>query len=294
MVSCRLCGAALSETFIDLGKSPPCESFLTGASSTRPSASTRSTSGSPASVCRPARGLRPRREIFPSTPFSAYSDSWVEHARVYADAMVERFDAPGPSLVSSSRSNDGYLLQHFVADGDPVARHRSGGERRQGRETRGVRRLSSSSTPSSPDDWRRKSGATWSSRTTSRPGSRAQRLRRGDRDRARHHGVLTIEVPHLVRLIEGLQFDTIYHEHYSYFSLTTLGRSWRQGWRSSTSRSSVPRRLPPRVRQAPRRRRRTDEPRRRAPRRESGGGYAARGYRTSPGVDETKRSCSSS
>ena len=64
--------------------------------------------------------------------FSSYSDSWVEHARRYADMMRNRFALSSGSLVMEIASNDGYLLQHFVAAGVPVPGHRTGSQRRQG------------------------------------------------------------------------------------------------------------------------------------------------------------------
>src|SRR4051812_6839634 len=120
--TCRLCGAALELTFVDLGASPLCESFLSADELDR---------------MEPFYPLHARlcsecllvqldvfvdeREIFGGdyAYFSAFSDSWVEHARVYAKAMTHRLGLTGESLVLELASNDGYLLQHFVRAGIP-------------------------------------------------------------------------------------------------------------------------------------------------------------------------------
>jgi SAM-dependent methyltransferase len=170
----------------------------------------------------------PAEEIFGGdyAYFSAYSDSWVEHARVYAERMRERLGLSGDSLVVELASNDGYLLQHFVAGGIPAlgidpARNVAEAARERGVETlvdffgaelaeqvvadRGAADLvvANNVLAHVPD---------------------VNDFVAGMRILVAPGGVATVEVPHLVRLVEGLQFDTIYHEHYSYFSFHTLVR----------------------------------------------------------------------
>ncbi len=121
--ACRHCGAPLELTMVDLGKSPLCQTVLTTEELERgevfypaPRARLRTAAGSPRS--RSSSGLtRSSREY---AYFSAYSDSWVEHARRYADQMVERLALGPESLVVELASNDGYLLQHFLPHGIPV------------------------------------------------------------------------------------------------------------------------------------------------------------------------------
>src|SRR5580692_4050216 len=119
---CRICGTKLTRTFVDLGMSPLCESYI------------------PASRLDEAEIFYPLHvricetcllvqlpayvsgeDIFSDYAyFSSYSDSWVAHAKRFADSMVERLAFTGDSLVTEVASNDGYLLQHFHALGIPI------------------------------------------------------------------------------------------------------------------------------------------------------------------------------
>ena len=122
VVSCRLCGAELTETFVDLGMSPLCESYVPADRVDAPE------TFYPLHVRICAECLLVQlpayvagEEIFSDYPyFSSYSDSWVEHARRYSVAMIEQLGLTAESLVAEVASNDGYLLQHFVAAGIPV------------------------------------------------------------------------------------------------------------------------------------------------------------------------------
>src|SRR5262245_17630726 len=119
---CRLCGAELSRTFVDLGMSPLCESYIPAeqldeAESFYPLHVRLCSSCLLVQLPAYVRG----EDIFSDYAyFSSYSDSWVTHAKRYADEMVERLGLGGDSLVAEVASNDGYLLQHFVAAGVPV------------------------------------------------------------------------------------------------------------------------------------------------------------------------------
>src|SRR4051812_45632573 len=114
---CRLCGALLKDTFVDLGMSPLCESYL------RDDQLDARESFYPLHVriCRECLLVQlpayvPAEDIFSDYAyFSSYSSSWVEHARRFSDDMVERLGLGSESLVTEVASNDGYLLQHFVA-----------------------------------------------------------------------------------------------------------------------------------------------------------------------------------
>src|SRR4030095_15811347 len=158
--------------------------------------------------------------------FSSSSESWVRHALTYADSMIERFGLTDDSLVVEVASNDGYLLQHFVARGVPVLGIEPAENVALDATERGI--------PTLVEFFGREL---------------AQRLaeegRRADVVAANNvlaqvpdlndfvgglalvladEGVLTVEFPHLMRLIDENQFDTIYHEHFSYFSFSTAGR----------------------------------------------------------------------
>ncbi len=158
--------------------------------------------------------------------FSAYSDSWVEHARVYAERMTKRLALSPKSLVVELASNDGYLLQHFVGSGIPVlgidpARNVADAARRRRVETLveffGVE-LAERLVPE-----RGQADLIVANNVLAHV-PEVNEFVEGMCILLAPEGVATIEVPHLVRLIERLQFDTIYHEHYSYFSFHTLVR----------------------------------------------------------------------
>ena len=120
--ACRLCGANLTHTFVDLGMSPLCESYVPQERLDEPEVfyplHVRQCS-SCLLVQLPA--YVPGEDIFSDYAyFSSYSDSWVAHAKRYAEEMTERLGLTSESLVTEAASNDGYLLQHFLAQGIPV------------------------------------------------------------------------------------------------------------------------------------------------------------------------------
>jgi SAM-dependent methyltransferase len=155
--------------------------------------------------------------------FSSYSDSWVAHARNYVDATVERFGIGRESLVMEVASNDGYLLQHVVARDIPAlgiepAANVATAAMQRGIETI-VRFFGRELAAELVAEGRRADLLAANNVMAHVPdlndfvGGIAMVLA--------PDGVATIEVPHLLRLIEGNQFDTIYHEHFSYFSFLT-------------------------------------------------------------------------
>ena len=158
--------------------------------------------------------------------FSSYSSSWVEHARQYTDMIIERLGLDPDRSVVELGSNDGYLLRGFVERRIPALGIEPAGNVAEVAVRQGI--------PTVVDFF----GAGTARRLVSE-GRRADLLVAnnvlaqapdlndfvaGMKLLLAPKGVLTIEVPHLMRLLEGNQFDTIYHEHYSYFSLGTLVR----------------------------------------------------------------------
>jgi hypothetical protein len=158
--------------------------------------------------------------------FSSYSRSWLQHARDYAEMAIARFGLGPASRVVEVASNDGYLLQHFREKGVPVLGVEPAANVARVAVERGI--------PTIVEFF----GAEVASRLALSPG-RADLLVgnnvlaqvpdlndfvAGLKILLAEKGVLTLEFPHLLRLIEGNQFDTIYHEHFSYFSLATTER----------------------------------------------------------------------
>src|SRR5262245_61253836 len=122
MPSCRFCGTTLRHTFVDLGMSPLCESYLAREQLNRMEPFY------PLHVYVCGECFLVQLEAYVSAEhifsdyayFSSYSDSWIEHTRRYTEQMVGRFNLGPHSHVVELASNDGYLLQHFVAKGIPV------------------------------------------------------------------------------------------------------------------------------------------------------------------------------
>jgi 2-polyprenyl-3-methyl-5-hydroxy-6-metoxy-1,4-benzoquinol methylase len=155
--------------------------------------------------------------------FSSYSDSWVAHAKRYADAMIERLGLTPDSLVTEVASNDGYLLQHFQAAGIPVLGVEPAANVAQAARARGIRTEVQFLGADTGREIARRHG-----RADLVTGNNVfahvpdiQGFAAGLRALVKDEGMVTLEFPHLLRLIERRQYDTIYHEHFSYLSLLT-------------------------------------------------------------------------
>jgi len=157
---------------------------------------------------------------------SSFSTSWLEHARRYAETMTERFGLDGTSQVVEVASNDGYLLQYFAANGIPVLGVEPAGNAAKIAESRNV--------PTHVAFFGRDTANELVGRGIRADLTAANNVLAHVPDIAdfvggfaillKADGVATFEFPHLLRLIEGIQFDTIYHEHYSYLSLVAVER----------------------------------------------------------------------
>ena len=164
--------------------------------------------------------------------FSSYSDSWLAHAKAYTELMVKRFQLGQDSLVVELASNDGYLLQYFVAQGIPVLGVEPAVNVAKEATRKGIPTLV-------------KFFGQEMAQEMVRDGTQADLIVgnnvlaqvpdlcsfvAGMKTLLAPKGVITLEFPHLMRLMEGNQFDTIYHEHFSYFSfLTTVNIMARFG-----------------------------------------------------------------
>src|SRR6266852_5387406 len=122
MAGCRFCGAALQHTFVDLGMSPLCESFLTRAqlNQMEPFYPLHAYVCERCFLVQVEEYVRPERIFSEYAYFSSYSDAWLQHAKSYTDMIVSRLGLDGSSRVVELGSNDGYLLQYFVQRGIPV------------------------------------------------------------------------------------------------------------------------------------------------------------------------------
>ena len=159
--------------------------------------------------------------------FSSYSDSWVAHARRYAEAMTSRLALSRDSLVTEVASNDGYLLQHFVAQGIPVLGIEPAANVAEVARSRGIRTETEFLGPQTARELVGRYGQAdlVAANNVFAHVPDITGFAAGLRALVKDSGVVTLEFPHLLRLIEGRQYDTIYHEHYSYLSLLTAARA---------------------------------------------------------------------
>jgi len=155
--------------------------------------------------------------------FSSFSSSWLEHSRTYVEMMYERFGYSPTSLVIEIASNDGYLLQYFQGKGVPVLGVEPTLSTATAAREKGIETLT---------EFFGREFARSLSETERQPdlllGNNVlahvpdiNDFVEGLRIALKPGGVITMEFPHVLRLIEDCQFDTIYHEHFSYLSLTT-------------------------------------------------------------------------
>jgi 2-polyprenyl-3-methyl-5-hydroxy-6-metoxy-1,4-benzoquinol methylase len=159
--------------------------------------------------------------------FASYSDSWVAHAKRYAEAMIDGLHLTPDSLVTEVASNDGYLLQHFQAAGIPVLGVEPAANVAEAARARGIRTevqfLGADTGREIAQRYGRADLVAGNNVFAHVPDIRG--FAAGLRALVKDEGIVTLEFPHLLRLIERRQFDTIYHEHFSYLSLLTSSRA---------------------------------------------------------------------
>ena len=225
---CRFCGTALSHNFVDLGMSPQCNRMV------KPNQLNDVEMFYPLHtyVCEQCFLVQVQEYISPAyifddyTYFSSYSTSWLDHARNYVDMITNRLSLDDRSHVVEIASNDGYLLKNFVERGIPCLGIEPAANVAEVARAMGIQTL-----------------VKFFGRETA-----TQLLNEGKgadliignnvlahvpnindfvggmRILLKPHGVITMEFPHLMKLMEETQFDTIYHEHFSYLSLMTVQR----------------------------------------------------------------------
>jgi 2-polyprenyl-3-methyl-5-hydroxy-6-metoxy-1,4-benzoquinol methylase len=231
-VSCRHCSAKLGLELIDLGSSPPSNAYLTAQMLSAPE------KYFPLRImvcenCWLVQTLDFARadELFSSeyAYFSSFSTTWLRHAEHYVAGMAERFQLTGKSHVVEIASNDGYLLQYVKALGIPCTGiEPTAGTARAARE-KGI------------DTIEAFFGAELGARLAAE-GRQADLMVAnnvlahvpdindfvsGFTNTLKPDGVATFEFPHLLRLLAETQFDTIYHEHFSYLSLTAVEKIFK-------------------------------------------------------------------
>jgi SAM-dependent methyltransferase len=223
--NCRFCSAELRNTFVDLGMSPLCETYPTAAEFVL------GEMFYPLHVFVCEKCFLVQLEAFESPEkifseylyFSSYSDSWLKHCESYTSKVTERFRLGAESFVVEVASNDGYLLQYFVKSGIPVLGIEPAANVAKVAVEKGVPSLARFFGTQLAIELAGK-GKTADLVIGNNVLAQVPDLNdfvEGLKLLLKPQGVLTLEFPHLLKLIEHNEFDTIYHEHFSYFSLLT-------------------------------------------------------------------------
>jgi SAM-dependent methyltransferase len=224
---CLGCAAPLTRTFVDLGVMPLANSFVAAGCSDPEPAYPLHVRVCDRCLLVQVESVVPPADIFSDyVYFSSYSDSWLAHGRAYATMAIGRFALSPASKVIEIASNDGYLLANFVAAGIPCLGIEPAANVAKAARAKGV-----------PTDVA--FFGTNTARRLAAAGHRADLLVAknvlahvpdindfvaGIRILLQPGGVFTVEFPHLLNLIRGVQFDTIYHEHFTYLSLLAIER----------------------------------------------------------------------
>ena len=228
MVSCRFCARPLSHSFVDLGMSPLCESFIGAEESNQmePFYPLHAYVCEGCFLVQVQAYVRPEHIFTEYAYFSSYSESWLRHAEAYVDMIIARLGLDARHSVVELGSNDGYLLQYFVARGIDVLGIEPAANVAEVAVKRGVRSVARlfdvGLAQELVADGRQPDLLVGNNVLAQIPDLNgfvaAMKILLAPR------GVVTMEFPHLMRLMEENQFDTIYHEHFSYFSLLTAER----------------------------------------------------------------------
>ncbi len=230
--SCRFCGTPLKRTFVDLGMSPPCESYLdeTQLNQMEPFYPLHAYVCQKCLLVQLEEYVKPEHIFTEYAYFSSYSDSWLTHAKAYTEMAIERFKLDAKSLVVELASNDGYLLQYFVEKDIPVLGIEPAANIAKVANEKGIKTVVQFFGEESAQEMAQKGqqadlviGNNVLAQVPDLNG-----FVKGMKIILKPQGVITMEFPHLSRLMEESQFDTIYHEHFSYFSFLTVEKIFQE------------------------------------------------------------------
>jgi SAM-dependent methyltransferase len=232
-MNCRFCGTLLRHEFIDLGNAPPSNSFLTPEQLTEPE------------IFYPLKlfvcdkcfliqihEYKKSKEIFSNEYpyYSSFSKSWLKHARNYMTMITERLQLTSKSLVIEIASNDGYLLQYFKEKSIPCLGIEPAGSTAAVARDKGIPVISEffgARLAKQLADQDKKADLIIGNNVLAHVPD-INDFVAGLKMVLKKEGVITLEFPHLMRLVEEKQFDTIYHEHYSYLSFYTVKQIFRE------------------------------------------------------------------
>jgi 2-polyprenyl-3-methyl-5-hydroxy-6-metoxy-1,4-benzoquinol methylase len=225
---CRFCDSGLNEPFLNLGTSPLANSYLRASQLNQPEPFyPLRVYVCPCCFLVQLEQFETPEHIFSDYAyFSSYSDSWLQHARNYVEMAAQRFSLDESSQVVEIASNDGYLLQYFARRGVGILGIEPAANVAKAAIEKGIPTLIKFFGEGTARDLvaggRSADLVVGNNVLAHVPG--LNDFVEGLRILLKPQGVVTLEFPHLMRLIEENQFDTIYHEHFSYFSLTVAER----------------------------------------------------------------------
>jgi SAM-dependent methyltransferase len=242
---CRHCAAPLRHTFLNLGFAPPSNAYLNETDLHAPELYY----PLKLKVCTccwlvQTESYTSATELFSAdyAYFSSVSSSWLEHAARYAEAMIQRLRLNGNSLVIEIASNDGYLLKNFLAANIPCIGIEPTASTAAAAEKLGI--------PVVREFFGEALGRRFSTEMKQADliiGNNVfahvpdiNDFTRGLKAALKPSGTITLEFPHLLRMIEQTQFDTVYHEHFSYLSLYTVNRVFESHGLRVTSVEELP------------------------------------------------------
>lgn len=244
-MKCRHCHAPLTLTFVDLGSAPPSNAYLTEADLKQPEV------WYPLRVlvCSACRLVQTEdyagaSEIFTDSYayFSSYARSWLEHAEKYVGAMVERFGLDEKSLVVELAANDGYLLQYVKARGIPCLGVEPTASTAKAAREKGIAIIEKFfGVPLAEEMIARSQMADLvAANNVLAHVPDINDFVSGVTLLLKEDGVATFEFPHLINLVANNQFDTVYHEHYSYLSLSAVLRIFERNGLSVFDVEEIP------------------------------------------------------
>lgn len=224
-MQCRFCKTDLTDVFIDLGSSPASNSFLTKEQLNEPEVFY------PLKVYTCHQCFLVQIEEYKKSDsifndqyvyFSSYSKSWLEHAKAYTEKMIARFGYNESSQVIELASNDGYLLQYFQEKGVPVLGIEPTANTAEIAQEKGIETVVDFfGTRLANSLQHRKADLLLGNNVLAHVPDIVDFVA-GMKLVLKEDGVITMEFPHLMQLVDNNQFDTIYHEHFSYLSFTTV------------------------------------------------------------------------
>ena len=232
-MNCRHCDSRLEHTFLDLGFAPPSNAYLSEADLRKPELYY------PLKIMVCAKCWLVQTEDYAQAEelfspeyayFSSTSSSWLAHAKSYAEAMTDRLSLDANSLVIEVASNDGYLLRNFVEAGIPCLGIEPTDSTADAAEALGIpvmRAFFGESVGQQLASGGRQADLIVGNNVYAHVPD-INDFTVGLKAALKAGGTVTLEFPHLMRLVEFTQFDTVYHEHFSYLSLYTVCRIFEQ------------------------------------------------------------------